>query len=54
MELEKILPPRLSRDKAIGIIAPADPVVGVCSEKTIQRGYAYLQGKGPTDRKSVV
>lgn len=46
MNLEKILPPKLSKSKKIGIIAPADPVRGVCSEDTIQRGYEYLREKG--------
>ncbi len=30
----------------IGIIAPADPVAGVCPEETIQRGYKYLEERG--------
>lgn len=42
----KILPPQLLRGKKIGIIAPADPVRGVCAEEAIQRGYTYLQEKG--------
>lgn len=46
MDFKKILPPRLERNKLIGIIAPADPVAGVCSEDVIQRGYAYLKSKG--------
>jgi len=36
MNLEKILPPRLNKNKSIGIIAPADPVAGVCTEDTIK------------------
>lgn len=43
---QKILPPKLNKSKKIGIIAPADPVRGVCSEDTIQRGYKYLKEKG--------
>lgn len=44
--MKKILPPRLDSNKLIGIIAPADPVAGVCSKDTIKRGYAYLKSKG--------
>lgn len=44
--IKKILPPKLSKNKKIGIIAPADPVRGVCSEDVIQRGYEYLRKKG--------
>src|SRR3990167_5568150 len=43
---QKILPPKLDKSKKIGIIAPADPVSGVCSEDIIQRGYTYLKRKG--------
>ena len=46
MKIKKILPPRLTKSKAIGIIAPADPVAGVCLEKTIEQGYDYLNKKG--------
>ncbi len=46
MKNERILPPRLSKDKLIAIIAPADPVAGVCPKETIQRGYLYLKSKG--------
>jgi len=46
MNSEQIKPPRLEMGKKIGIIAPADPVRGVCPEETIQRGYDYLEGKG--------
>lgn len=46
MNPKKILPPKLDRNKRIGIIAPADPVRGVCSENTIKRGYEYLKTKG--------
>ncbi len=42
----KILPPKLDKNKKIGVIAPADPVRGVCAEDTIQRGYRYLREKG--------
>jgi muramoyltetrapeptide carboxypeptidase len=41
-----ILPPKLNRNKKIGVIAPADPVKGVCSEDVIQRGYEYLKARG--------
>jgi len=41
-----ILPPKLNRNKKIGVISPADPVRGVCSEDIIQRGYEYLKAKG--------
>lgn len=44
--VKKILPQKLDKSKKIGIIAPADPVRGVCSEDTIQRGYEYLCAKG--------
>jgi len=43
---QKILPPKLDKSKRVGIIAPADPVRGVCSEDVIQRGYKYLKKKG--------
>lgn len=46
MNIKKILPPRFNKNKLIGVIAPADPVAGVCPEDTIQRGYAYLKKKG--------
>lgn len=46
MNLERLQPPRLESGKKIGIIAPADPVRGVCSEETIQRGYEYLRSRG--------
>jgi len=46
MNIKKILPPKLNRDKKIGVIAPADPVSGVCPKDTIQRGYKYLKAKG--------
>jgi len=44
--INKILPPRLNKDKLIGVIAPADPVAGVCSEDVIKQGYEYLKSKG--------
>lgn len=44
--IEKILPQRLNRNKLIGIIAPADPVVGTCSQEVINRAYSYLESKG--------
>lgn len=46
MNIKKILPPQLDKNKLIGIIAPADPVTGVCPKDTIQRGYTYLKKKG--------
>lgn len=46
MEPQKILPPRLDHNKSIGVIAPADPVAGVCSPEVIERGYAYLKERG--------
>jgi len=44
--MQKILPPRLDKNKAIGVIAPANPVAGVCHEDTIKSGYEYLKNKG--------
>lgn len=44
--ITKILPPKLDKGKKIGVIAPADPVRGVCSEDAIQRGYEYLRARG--------
>jgi len=44
--IKKILPPKLNKGKKIGIIAPADPVRGICSEDVIQRGYKYLRTRG--------
>lgn len=44
--MQKILPPKLDKNKSIGIVAPADPVAGVCPEDTIKRGYKYLKSKG--------
>jgi len=44
--IKKILPPRLDKSKLIGIIAPADPVAGICPENVIQQGYSYLKNKG--------
>jgi len=46
MNLKKILPPKLGKNKLIGVIAPADPVASVCQKDTIQRGYSYLKKKG--------
>lgn len=46
MNPKKILPPQLDKSKLVGIIAPADPVRGVCSEGMIQRGYDFLKKKG--------
>ena len=44
--MQKISPPKLDKNKSIGIVAPADPVAGVCPEDTIKRGYEYLRNKG--------
>jgi muramoyltetrapeptide carboxypeptidase LdcA involved in peptidoglycan recycling len=41
-----ILPPRLTKDKSIGIIAPATPVSGVLTKAKIDGGYNYLRDKG--------
>lgn len=46
MNIKLLKPPRLEKGKKIGIIAPADPVRGVCPEEVIQRGYKYLKSKG--------
>lgn len=46
MGYKKILPPRLKIGQKIGIIAPADPVAGICSKETISQGYEYLKKKG--------
>jgi muramoyltetrapeptide carboxypeptidase len=44
--MRKIFPQRIDKNKSIGIIAPADPVAGICPKDTIQRGYRYLKQKG--------
>jgi len=44
--LEIIKPHKLKKGDTIGIIAPADPVRGVCPDDVIERGYAYLRDKG--------
>lgn len=44
--INKILPPRLDKNKLIGIIAPADPVAGVCSIESIKQAYAYFKDRG--------
>ena len=41
-----IRPHKLRIGDTIGVVAPADPVRGVCSDEVIERGYAYLRGKG--------
>lgn len=46
MKNNNILPPRLKNGGLIGIIAPADPVAGVCSKEVINRGYKYLKDMG--------
>jgi len=46
MNLKKIFPPRLDKGKLIGVIAPADPVAGVCSKESIKQAYTYLRNKG--------
>lgn len=43
---EVIKPYKLKIGDSIGIIAPADPVRGVCPEDVIERGYEYLRQKG--------
>lgn len=43
---QKIKPFRLKRGDTIGVIAPADPVNGVCPPDTIERGYDYLRSRG--------
>lgn len=43
---EIIKPYRLKLGDTIGVIAPADPVRGVCSDEVIERGYTYLREKG--------
>lgn len=45
-KMQKILPPKLDKSKSIGVIAPANPVAGICSEETIKRGFQYLKNKG--------
>lgn len=44
--MKKILPPRLTKDKSIGLIAPADPVAGVIPDEDFDRGIKYLKDKG--------
>lgn len=44
--LELIKPHRLKVGDTIGIVAPADPVRGFCSDQIIERGYEYLRKKG--------
>lgn len=39
-------PHRLKKGDKIGVIAPADPVRGVCPDDVIVRGYNYLREKG--------
>jgi len=46
MNFKKILPAKLGKNKSIGVVAPADPVAGVCQKDMIQRGYEYLKKKG--------
>lgn len=46
MNFKKILPPRLKSGMTIGIIAPADPVAGVCPDEMSQLGYQYLKDRG--------
>ncbi len=41
-----IKPFKIKPGDAIGVIAPANPVKGVCADDVMQRGYAYLRGKG--------
>lgn len=39
-------PPKLKNGDTIGMIAPADPVFGVCPDLMKNTGYDYLRGKG--------
>ncbi len=41
-----LLPPRLKKGKCVAVIAPADPVKGVCAEADIKRGEQFFKGKG--------
>ena len=43
---KRVLPPRLDKTKLVAIVAPADPVSGVCSAESIKAGYDYLKSKG--------
>ncbi len=43
---ESIKPYKLKKGDKIGVIAPADPVRGVCLDDVIARGYEYLKEKG--------
>jgi muramoyltetrapeptide carboxypeptidase len=43
---EVIKPYKIKKGDTIGIIAPADPVRGVCSDDVIERGYTYLRERG--------
>lgn len=45
-QAEIITPYRLKIGDTIGVIAPADPVRGVCLDDIIERGYTYLREKG--------
>jgi len=44
--MKNILPPRLTNNKLIGLIAPADPVAGVMPDEDFNRGVNYLKDKG--------
>lgn len=46
MEHKKFLPSRLKIGQKIGVIAPADPVAGMCPMEDMKRGYEYLTNKG--------
>lgn len=41
-----IFPPKLTKDTYIALVAPADSVAGVMSDKQIQAGIDYLENKG--------
>ena len=41
-----ILPPRLTKNKFIGIIAPAAPVAGILPDEFVEKSYDYFQEKG--------
>lgn len=44
--MNKLLPPRLSLDKKIAIIAPSDKVAGDCDASFITKGISFLEEKG--------
>lgn len=44
--MKTIFPPKLTKEKLIGFIAPADPVAGVIPDEDFERGITYLKDKG--------